>query len=73
MKLQRELERTWSARRGAYRILYASGDLDAVPGEHTADRLDPEAVLVTVDEGHYQGSRESSSRAKNELPPARSR
>ncbi|GEM_PF-6777384 len=35
-------------------------------GEHTADRLDPESGFVIVDEGHYQGSRGSNSRAKND-------
>jgi len=35
-----------------------------VLGEHPADRLDPEHLLVLGDERHYHGSRESSSRAK---------
>jgi len=32
--------------------------------QHPADRLDPERLLVGVDERHYHGSRGSSSRAK---------
>src|SRR5690606_25932123 len=48
------------------RVVARRGDLDAMPGEHAADRLDPEPVTVIVDESHYQGSRGSSSRAKNE-------
>ena len=40
------------------------GDLAAVLCEHPADRLDPEAVAVFVDEGDYLGGRGSSSRAK---------
>ena len=40
------------------------GDLAAVLGEHPADRLDPEAVPVLVDEGDYLGCRRSSSAPK---------
>src|SRR5690242_6064297 len=49
----------------------ARGDLHPVLGEHAADRLDPEPVALAVDERHYQGSRGSSSRAKNELAASR--
>ena len=35
-------------------------------GEHSADRLDPEPVTMIVDELNHQGSRGSSSRAKND-------
>jgi len=40
------------------------GDLAAVLGEHTADRLDPEAVPVSVDEGDYLFCWRSSSAPK---------
>jgi hypothetical protein len=35
-----------------------------VLAQHAADRLDPEAASMLVDEGDYLGSRGSSSRAK---------
>lgn len=35
-------------------------------GEHAADRFDPEPLTVIADERDHQGSRGSSSRAKNE-------
>ena len=40
------------------------GDLAAVLGEHPADRLDPEAIPVSVDVGDYLGCRRSSSAPK---------
>jgi len=43
----------------AGRVVGARGDRHAMLGEHPADRLDPEAGPVTIDEGHYQGSRGS--------------
>ena len=46
------------------RIVGGRGDLAAVPGEHPADRLDPEPVPVVIDERCHHGSRGSSSRAK---------
>lgn len=48
------------------RVVVARGDLDAMSDQHTADRLDPEASGVLAEEAQYQGSRGSSSRAKNE-------
>lgn len=41
--LQRELQGLWSARRGAYRIIYAVGDdtVDVVRIEHRADVYRP--------------------------------
>jgi len=35
-----------------------------VPGQHAADRLDPEPDPVVIDEGGHHGKRGSSSRAK---------
>ncbi len=34
------------------RVVAARGEAHALLGQHAAHRLDPEAVLVTVDEGH---------------------
>ena len=40
------------------------GDLAPVLGEHTADRLDPEAMAMFVDEGDYRGGRGRAPGAK---------
>ena len=45
-------------------VVARRGDLAAVPGQHFADRLDPESVRVIVDEADHHGSRGSSSVAK---------
>ena len=46
------------------RVVGVRGDLGAVLGEHPADRLDPEAVLVLIDEPHDRCCRRSSSAPK---------
>jgi hypothetical protein len=42
----------------------ARGDPHAVLTQHATGRLDPEDLAVLVDEGHYLGSRASSSGTK---------
>lgn len=46
------------------RVVAGRGDPAALLAQHRTDRLDPEPVLVSVDELDYHGSRGSSSRAK---------
>jgi len=46
-------------------VVGARGDLNFMPAEHTADRLDPEAILVGVNVGDDQEGRRSSSAAAN--------
>ena len=53
--------RRWTVPGG---VVGARGDLAAVLGQHSADRLDPEPDAVFGDEPDYHGNRGSSSRAK---------
>ena len=53
--------RRWSALGG---VLGARGDLAAMLGQHSADRLNPEPDVVFGDEPNYHGNRGSSARAK---------
>ena len=48
-------------RPGLRGVIGGRGDPDAVLGEHSADRLDPEPVPVSVDERHYDWDWRSSS------------
>src|SRR5680860_684805 len=45
-------------------VITGRGDLTAMLRKHATDPLDPEPVLMSVDEADYHGSRGSSSRAK---------